>query len=538
MLLSVILLLLVLAMIPHVSELKGDYLIGANIAVALLGLIAGLFLVRRMNSRLAHLGAVATAIERGDYTARSRVTGTDAIGFLAKTVNSMAEKIQSTIEELKLNQHDLEQNRLALAQQHARLEEELRRQAGLGDYLLALNSVDINGLAEMALTYTMDVADIQLGLFYFWDDNSKQLMYLVGKGIDEKALAAMESRFSGDGFPEYALKEGRWLSIKDIDEEAIPAIQLGFAGARLRSLVGIPIHFQRKPLGVLILAALHQLDEPTRKRLEGMVGALGNALHNAMTYKTVELQARRLEDANKELLAVDQLRCEFVATMSHELRTPLNAIIGFSGLLMKNRSGVLGATELAYSEKISRNGKQLLNLINDILDLSKMDAGRMDVVVGPILVKTLVREVVGLLQPQADAKGLALRYEVAEAIPVVQTDGEKLRRILINLAGNALKFTQQGGVVIRINPDDGNNIKIEVQDTGIGIAADQFETIFQPFRQVDSGISREYGGTGLGLAITRSLTEMLGGEISVHSVCGEGSVFTVTLPLEFEIGRI
>jgi signal transduction histidine kinase/HAMP domain-containing protein len=530
-LMGIILLLLIPTMIHYFAEVQRGALIGINITLALLGLTAGLVQIRWMNSRLAQLAAVAAAIEQGEYNARSTVKGQDAIALLARAVNSMAGKIQSTIEQLECNQNDLEQSRLALAEQHARLEEEFRRQGALGDYLLALNSVDINILAEIALNYTMEAADIQLGLVYLWDEKSAQLLYLAGKGIDEVALSAMEAQFSGAGLPEQVLKKGKWLTIQDIDEEALPKIELGFTRANLRSVVGIPIHFQQKPLGVIVLAALHKLDEPTRKLLEGMVGALGNALQNAVTFKTVEMQALRLEEANKKLLTVDQLRCEFVATMSHELRTPLNAIIGFSGLLMKNRSGALREVELGYAEKVNRNGRLLLDLINDILDLSKIDAGRMDVVVGPVIAVDLMREVLDSLEPQAQAKSLRLRFEVPNGIPPLQTDSEKLRRVLINLVGNAVKFTPRGEVCVRMNPISGEKIQIEVQDSGIGIAEDKFETIFQPFRQVDGGSSREYGGTGLGLAITRSLIKMLGGQICVRSDPGHGSVFMVTLPL-------
>lgn len=529
-LLGIILLFLIPAMIHHFAQVTGGVLIGINITLALFGLVAGLIQIRWMNSRLAHLAAVAEAIEQGEYSARSAVKGRDAIGLLARTVNSMADKIQSTIEELERNQNDLEQSRLALAQQHARLEEEFRRQAAFGDYLLALNSVDINILAEMALNYTMEAADIQLGLFYFRDERSDQLTYLAGKGIDEAALAAMEAQFSGYGLPEQVLKEGRWLTIQDIDEEALPKIELGFAKARLTSVVGIPIYFQQKPLGVLVLAALHKLSEPTRKLLEGMAGALGNALQNAVTYKTVELQALKLEEVNRELLAVDQLRCEFVANMSHELRTPLNSIIGFSGLLLKNPNSNLGATESAYAEKINRNGKRLMELINDILDLSKIDAGRIDITLGPTHMGQLMHQVIELLKPQADEKGLAFDVVISDDLPILQTDGEKLGRIMINLIGNALKFTRQGEVRVRIDLHGKNRMLLEVQDTGVGIPGGQLETIFQPFRQVDASITREFGGTGLGLTITRSLVEMLGGEISVESIQGEGSVFRVILP--------
>jgi signal transduction histidine kinase/HAMP domain-containing protein len=532
MLLSIISLLLILAVVPHVSEIKRDVLIAVTVSVALFGLFSVFVLVRRMNNRLAHLAEVAMAIEKGNFTARSKLKGSDAIGLLAGSVNSMADRIQSTIEELERKRNDLEESRLALAQQHIKVKEELNRRATLGDYLQALNSVDIQSLAETALTSMMEATDIQLGVFYFWNEISGQLECLAGRGMDNTALNLLERGFSGQGFPEQVLKEGKWLTINQIDQEALPEIHLGFAPARLRCVVGIPVLFQQKPLGVVVLAALHRLDEPARQLLEGMVGALCNALHNALTYKTVEQQALKLEEFNKELLTVDQLRCEFVANMSHELRTPLNSIIGFSGLLMKNRDGTVGELGLAYAEKINRNGKRLLELINDILDLSKIDAGRMEVLTGPITADEVVRDLNDVLLAQAEAKGLALRFEVGEAIPVLHTDGEKLHRILVNLVGNAIKFTQQGEVCIRLESISGRRIKIEVQDTGIGISVDKLETVFQPFRQVDAGIAREYGGTGLGLTIARSLTELLGGEISVQSVLGEGCVFTVILPVK------
>ena len=532
MLLSIISLLLILAVVPHVSEIKGDVLIAVTVSVALFGLFSVFVLVRRMNNRLAHLAEVAVAIEKGHFTARSKLKGSDAIGLLAGSVNSMADRIQSTIEELERKRNDLEESRQALAQQHIKVKEELNRRATLGDYLQALNSVDIQSLAETALTSMMEATDIQLGVFYFWNEISGELECLAGRGMDNTALNLLERGFSGQGFPEQVLREGKWLTINQIDQEALPEIHLGFAPVRLRSVVGIPVLFQQKPLGVVILAALHRLDEPARQLLEGMVGALCNALHNALIYKTVEQQALKLEEFNKELLTVDQLRCEFVANMSHELRTPLNSIIGFSGLLMKNRDGTVGEMGLAYAEKINRNGKRLLELINDILDLSKIDAGRMEVLTGPITADEIVRDLNDVLLAQAEAKGLALRFEVGEAIPVLHTDGEKLHRILVNLVGNAIKFTQQGEVCIRLESISGRRIKIEVQDTGIGISVDKMETVFQPFRQVDAGISREYGGTGLGLTIARSLTELLGGEISVQSVLGEGSVFTVLLPVK------
>lgn len=532
MFLTIVLLLSALAIIPQMVTVKGEVLIGVNVGVALLGLIAGLFFIRRMNHRLVLMADAAKSIEEGDYAARTEVTGEDAIGMLARTINSMADKIQGAIHELEIRQHDLVESRKQLSEQNARLEAEFERQASFGEYLVALNAVDINAIAEKTLEYLLRETDLHFGIFYLRDRSSGRLQRVAERGIDPQALAALTK--AEDGFPSQVASERRWMTIRDVDEQALPEVQLGFAKARLRSVLGVPVLFQQKVLGVLVLAALHKLDDTVRRIIEGAVGTLGSALNNAITYKTVQQQALQLEQANMELLEADHLRSEFVANMSHELRTPLNSIIGFSGLLMKNRAGNLVPTDIGYAEKINRNGKHLLNLINDILDLSKIEAGRMDLVMGPTRIEGVAKEVVEMLRPQADERRLSLTLETTGDIPVFETDSEKLKRVLINLIGNALKFTPKGGVTVRLVPQKAHRLLIEVRDSGIGIPEDKLETIFQPFRQVDSSTSREYGGTGLGLTITRSIVEMLHGEITVSSKLGEGSTFTVSLPMTLE----
>ena len=294
---------------------------------------------------------------------------------------------------------------------------------------------------------------------------------------------------------------------------------------------GLPILFQDRALGVVLIGTLRKPDENALRSIGNVIDALGSALNNALTYKTVQQQALRLEQANQELLEADRLRSEFVANMSHELRTPLNSVIGFSGILAKNRQQTLSDKDLGYVEKINRNGKHLLNLINDILDLSKIEAGHMDLDIRPARLDTVVKEIVEMLQTQADARHLKLTLEVDENFPEIKTDADKLKQVLINLIGNAIKFTHEGTVTVRVRHAD-KSASIDVIDSGIGIPESMQSTIFEPFRQVDSGTTRKYGGTGLGLAITHSIVEMLGGQISVQSEVDRGSVFSVHLPLD------
>ncbi len=275
------------------------------------------------------------------------------------------------------------------------------------------------------------------------------------------------------------------------------------------------------------------------------IGLLGNTLNImgeqirysiqdlAQKQQDLEHSRRRLEQANMELTEADRLRSEFVANMSHELRTPLNSIIGFSGILQKNKDQSLGDKALSYTEKINRNGKHLLELINDILDLSKIESGRMELDLAIVSVAGVLNEVADMLQHQIQSRGLALKLDIDNELPDVELDAQKLKQVLINLISNAMKFTSEGSVILRghigMNAD---NIEFEVEDTGIGIPEDKLDTIFEAFRQVDSSTTRNYGGTGLGLAISRAFVERMGGQLTVESALGKGSIFRVSLPVQ------
>ena len=248
-------------------------------------------------------------------------------------------------------------------------------------------------------------------------------------------------------------------------------------------------------------------------------------------YHTVQLQARDLELINHQLLELDHQRTEFIATVSHELRTPLNSIIGFSGVLQKNLQQRLSNRDLEYLGKINRNGKHLLGLINNILELAKTETGKLHPVIRPLDPVRLVSEVVEMLQPQASAKQLYLELDIDQPPGEISSDADKFEQILVNLIGNAIKFTHQGGVTIYLDTTADHHLQIDIEDTGIGIAEEQLHFIFEPFRQADSGINRRYEGTGLGLTIARNLVTLLNGTITVDSHPGVGSRFRMRLPL-------
>jgi len=240
-----------------------------------------------------------------------------------------------------------------------------------------------------------------------------------------------------------------------------------------------------------------------------------------------------LTDKARELEQASQYKSEFLANMSHELRTPLNSTLILAKLLADNKPGNLSAEQVKYAQTIHAAGNDLLALINDILDLSKIEAGQAEVSLESVQVAQALQALVDPLRPLAQEKGLALTATVAPDVPAaLETDSMRLGQVLKNLLSNALKFTEQGSVELHVSRNPDETLSFAVRDTGIGIPAHQQELIFDAFRQADGSTHRKYGGTGLGLSISRDLAQLLGGRITVHSTPGEGSVFTLVLPLQ------
>jgi two-component system, sensor histidine kinase and response regulator len=251
--------------------------------------------------------------------------------------------------------------------------------------------------------------------------------------------------------------------------------------------------------------------------------------HDIAEQKKVEHVLRTAKDAAE---SANRMKSEFMTRMNHELRTPLTAIIGFSRVLLAGKEGPLTTNAQLYAERIRANGMHLLSLINQILDVAKVEAGRMELETETVVVGALVRDTVAMLESTAQAKGIALHSDVPTVVAPIVTDAGKLKQILINLIGNAIKFTSEGEVSVAVEVDAASNypVSISVRDTGIGIAPDRQQKVFEPFEQGDSSTRREFGGTGLGLAIVKAFSELIGAAIEVESELGRGTTFTVWLP--------
>jgi signal transduction histidine kinase len=239
---------------------------------------------------------------------------------------------------------------------------------------------------------------------------------------------------------------------------------------------------------------------------------------------------QEIQDKNEQLEAANRHKSQFLANVSHELRTPLNSIIGFTRIVLRRTEGKIEALQKENLQKVLISSEHLLSLINELLDLAKIEAGRMEVYAETFKLEEVLRVATATVEPMLRNGNVRLVTEVAADMPLIKSDRDKLKQIVLNLLSNSAKFTEKGEIKVAAWRDNGS-IKLTVSDTGIGMNQEALKYIFEEFRQVDMSTTRKYGGTGLGLAIVKRLANLLGGDIEVESQEGKGSKFTITLPL-------
>lgn len=280
-------------------------------------------------------------------------------------------------------------------------------------------------------------------------------------------------------------------------------------------------------LGLLIITwisrtvLIHTVRERTREL----------RLANQEMEHRVEERTRELAQALEQAKVADMLKSSFLATMSHELRTPLNSIIGFTGILLQELPGKINDEQRKQLQIVQTSSRHLLSLINDVLDISKIEAGQLELKYTDVVLHQTLGKTIELVAHLANNKGLELKLEINTLVGTVPADERRLEQIIINLLGNAIKFTEEGSVTLLCESTE-DKLLIRVIDTGIGIPEDQYEKLFQPFRQIDCGLTRKYEGSGLGLSISRKLANLMNGDVTLTSELGKGSVFTLELPLQ------
>jgi signal transduction histidine kinase/CheY-like chemotaxis protein len=423
----------------------------------------------------------------------------------------------------------------AVAIQNLHLLEETRLR---NEELAAINSViaaasrslELNEMLQEVLTQALETVDFEMGLISLFDPEKHKLYLAVQKNLPD-VIHHKLSEVGLDGtLCDLVYRSGHSLSLRDM-ADGTPMDVGSLLKLGLRSYLGAPLVSKGQTLGTICIFG--RLPESNANEKLSVIQAIGQqvgaAIENARAY---ELSQKAVE----EMREVDRLKSQFLANMSHELRTPLNSIIGFSRVILKGIDGPINEVQGEDLTAIYNSGQHLLNLINDVLDLSKIEAGKLelafeDQVNLSDLIQSVMSTVIGLVKD----KPIKLVKDLAPDLPVVRADPTKIRQILINLFSNAAKFTEQGSITIaacpQIGPKGRPEVLLKVTDTGPGIAPPDQARLFQPFSQVDASLTRKTGGTGLGLSICRHLVEMHNGRIGLESELGKGSTFYFTLPV-------
>ncbi|KOV75865.1 MULTISPECIES: HAMP domain-containing protein [unclassified Streptomyces] len=536
-------------------------------------------LAGNLTRQVRAIADVASAVAEGDLTRSITVDASGEVADLKDNINSMVESLRETT---RANQ------------EQDWLKTNLARISGLMQ-----GHRDLPVVAELIMDELVPQVSAQYGAFYLAEehDSGPELRLVGSYGRPEDDTRPVRIAF-GRSLVGQAARSRRTIAVDELPPGYV-TISSGLGQVEPTALLLLPIVFEEQVLGVIELAAVTPFTAVQRDFLQQLVDTIGvnvntivaNArtdelleesqrLTSELQSRSAELQARQeeLQRSNAELeekasllaeqnrdieaknLQIEQARqelearaqqlslaskykSEFLANMSHELRTPLNSLLILAQLLAQNPSRNLTPKQVEYAGIIHSAGSDLLQLINDILDLSKVEAGKMDVSPERVPLRQLIDYVEATFRPMTSQKSLDFTVTTAPGAPAdLLTDDSRLRQILRNLLSNAVKFTEQGGVELRVEPatDDevpggvvrgGAVVAFRVKDTGIGIPEQQLETIFGAFQQADGTTSRKYGGTGLGLSITREIAHLLGGAVTVDSTPGRGSTFTLFLPV-------
>jgi signal transduction histidine kinase/CheY-like chemotaxis protein len=425
-------------------------------------------------------------------------------------------------------------------------------QEAYGKIVGLLNSIDISEILEKSLNEIVPQSGSQWGAFYFARENSSKLK--LTKSV--KATTAPDDCKATPFFLESADQLANRVFNSQVEASEPLQYPEGINKGQLVSLTAFPLGFQNKPLGVLVLAAEHSFSGWNLSFLKNTSRQLGVALHNALTFQELRHQSFELEQSNIELSKASQLKSEFLANMSHELRTPLNHIIGFTDLVVGKKFGDINETQEEYLNDVLISSHHLLELINDILDIAKVEAGKVELDWSPVKVSHLLNNSLTMIREKAGKNGCQLVCEEKDIPEIFYADERKFKQVLFNLLTNAVKFTPNGGeirlssqivdrqwpekhiseifkkeVIENLDCDCDRFLHISVNDDGIGIKEESFKSIFEVFQQEDKSTTTKFGGTGLGLSLCKQFIELHKGGIWVESSPGEGSCFNFLLPI-------
>jgi len=401
----------------------------------------------------------------------------------------------------------------------------------LGEVSQAVNStLELQAVLRAIAGHAVALAGADAGLFCAYDEPVEAFHIQAIHQMDPAVVEALTRRpvLLGEGVAGLAGVRRAAVQIPDVDREPGYAFYDLVRKPGYRALLAVPMVREDRLVGALVLCrkAPGAFAAETVELVQTLANQSVLAIENAELFEELERKGRELEAASRH-------KSEFLANMSHELRTPLNAVLGYAELIQDGIYGEVPGKIHEVLERIQQNGRHLLGLINDVLDLSKIEAGQLTLSPVDYSMRGLVLEVVSATEALAAEKQLALEVDVPPDLPAGRGDERRITQVLLNLVSNAIKFTDEGSVRIRASVES-DRFVVAVSDTGLGIAAEDRARIFGEFQQVDSSSTRKKGGTGLGLAITKRIVELHGGRIWVESTPGEGATFAFTLPVSVD----
>jgi signal transduction histidine kinase/CheY-like chemotaxis protein/CHASE3 domain sensor protein len=507
------------------------------ILVFLFSMLAVYVISKGIRGPILSLTKVADEFSLRKYHVRSSYDSANEIGTLAKTFNSMAISVQSEVE--------IREN-VAWVSQNLMEHNELRP------------------FCQTLLSVLLEKTGSQIAAVYLLNKENKMFEHFESVGMSAADIKSFRADTKEGEFGS-VLTSKKIVRVSDIPDDTVYKFNVVSGNFRPKEIVTIPILDSNEVMAIISISSLKNYS-PLSIRLINDIGvtltarmlgvfnyqkitdysALLDSQNKELDQKTKEMmmQADELREYNielelqkKQLDEANKLKSSFLSNMSHELRTPLNSIIALSGVLGRRLNGKIPADELNYLGIIERNGKNLLLLINDILDLSRIESGREEMTYSQFSVRDVVKDILNMLEPIIMEKGISADCLLGSDIPDIISDKNKCHHILQNIISNAVKFTEKGSVGISavVNSE---NIAISVKDSGIGVSEDFLPFIFDEFRQADDKASRKFGGTGLGLAIAKKYCDMLDGNIEVKSQTGVGSTFKLILPLKPSGGQL
>ncbi|ACK50830.1 multi-sensor signal transduction histidine kinase [Methylocella silvestris BL2] len=490
-----------------------------------LGLIlcvcAGVLLARRMTVPIRAVQEGASRLASGDFDHPIEVHTGDEVEVLADEFNRMAAQLREFYARLEQKVDDRTRDLAQSVQELKALEE-------IGRALAA--SLDLSLVLQTALTRAVELAEADGGAIYTFDRERGAFHLAEAHGLDPSFVAALrEVKLTRlDGLLGEVAEHGRTVQVPEIADCAGFPLRAATIAAGFRSALVVPLIAPDGVLGALVVESGKH--GPFAANKVSLMQAFAHqsvlAMRNARLF-------RKAEENGRQLAVASEHKSRFFANMSHELRTPLNAILGYAELLRDGLYGELPDRAKSVLERVESNGAHLLGLINDVLDLSKLEAGELSLVLDEYSMRNIVEQAIGATYSLAQAKGLRIDQTIEEPMPLGRGDERRLTQVLINILSNAIKFTDEGYVAIKAQTL-ADMFEIVVTDTGPGIPPEDQARIFEAFQQGDNTSTRLKGGTGLGLSISRRFVEMHGGAISVASKLGEGSSFTILVPIRVE----